>query len=111
MRYFIINGSSPHSSMWETSGGDLRFAGELSPANLIGIRFEKSALRSPVAREKISERFPEITIPPFSEDGNIKEVRIGEHIICICTRDGKFVSPKKDDNKELIIKDYVVVSK
>ena len=66
MKYFAFNGSSPHTSMWKKSGGDLRYAGRLNPASLIGIKFEQSVIDD-IARGKILEKVPDLEIPLMEE--------------------------------------------
>ena len=126
MRYFIMNRQSPHAFMWIESKGDLRYAGPLCPANLIGIKFEKSVIDGAV-REKILKKYPDLVIPPpdveiiKTSDGNggyqerkqikhITDVQIGEHIVCIYPASRKFIPADKWAEEELAIDDYVVVS-
>jgi len=108
MKYFAFNGSSPHTSMWKKSGGDLRYAGRLNPASLIGIRIDRSVIDD-IARGKILEKFPYLDIP-LMEEKIIEDVQVGEHIICFSTINGKYVSPRLEEDDDLIIEDYVVVS-
>jgi len=95
--------------MWKKSGGGLWYAGRLTPANLIGIKFEQSVIND-IARRKILEKFPDLDIPPMKEE-IITDVQIGEHIICFSTINGKYVSPRLEENEDLVIEDYVVVSR
>jgi hypothetical protein len=120
MKYFVMNGCSPHASMWKESGGKLSpVPGTINPTSLIGVKFEQSNIDD-VTREKILNKFPELNIPQIrftidKETGKrvdikeIKGVQIEDHIICICTINEKFVSPKPEDDEDLIIEEYVVV--
>lgn len=118
MKYFVMNGCSPHASMWKENG-DLRWAKTRSAASLIGITFEQSIIDD-VTREKILKRLPDINIPPIrftvDEDGNrladikiIKDVKVDDHIICIYASSGRHVSTWTED-EELVIEDFVVVA-
>lgn len=110
MRYFIVNGTSPHLSMWETADvvGACYPAGELKPASLIGANVVKVGVDSPEILEIIKEKLPGVKIPPISENKTISKVEVGDHIVCMYTSDNKPIT-KESSGEDFLLKDTVII--
>ena len=107
MRYYVMNGPSPHSSMWEKTSNGLNKGQYIGPEELDGVNFTKSAIDSPIIREKILEKFPNLQIPPVTGDTMIVGVQPGDCIICICDPYEKHITPKTETSEgQFIIKKY-----
>lgn len=105
MKYFCFNGPSPHASLWDKTGGDLRFLGYISPESLEGTSFSSSNITKKEVADIIYDKIG--IFVPVVDDKFIKGVATGDHIICFCTEDEKVIL---DSNCESVrIRDFEIV--